>query len=97
MRRSSVTCGRAASTSPAGRATPGDDRPGAVYRVVLPGYFSTMRLPLLHGRDFATADKRQAPDVAVVSDTLVRRNFPDGDALGRRITFDDPTGAAPRG
>jgi putative ABC transport system permease protein len=34
-------------------------------------------------------------DVAVVSETLVRRNFPDGNAIGQRITFDDPTGAAP--
>ena len=74
---------------------PGDDRPGAVYRVVLPGYFSTMRLPILQGRDIAAADTRQSPDVAVVSETLVRRHFPNGDALGRRITFDDPTGPAP--
>ena len=55
---------------------PGDDRPGAVYRVVLPGYFSTLRLPILQGRDIAAADTRLSPDVAVVSDTLVRRNFP---------------------
>ena len=74
---------------------PGDDRPGAVYRVVLPGYFSTMRLPILQGRDIAAADTRQSPDVAVVSETLVRRHFPNADALGRRITFDDPTGPAP--
>ena len=31
----------------------GDDRPGAVYRVVLPGYFQTLRLPILRGRDVA--------------------------------------------
>ncbi len=75
---------------------PGDDRPGAVYRVVLPGYFSTMRLPIVHGRDVAADDTQQSPAVVVVSETLVRRNFPDGDALGQRITLDDPTAANPR-
>jgi len=73
-----------------------DDRPGAVYRVVLPGYFSALRLPILKGRDVTTADTRQSPDVVVVSDTLARRHFPEGDALGRRITLDDPNGDAPR-
>jgi predicted permease len=81
----------------AGRArATGEDRPGAVYRVVLPGYFSTLRLPILHGRDVTAADTRQSPDVVVVSETLVRRNFPTGDAVGQRITLDDPTGPAPR-
>ena len=73
-----------------------DDRPGAIYRVALPGYFSTLRLPMVQGRDFTPADTRAAPDVVVVSETLVRRNFPDGEAVGRRITFDDPNGASPR-
>ena len=73
-----------------------DDRPGAIYRVVMPGYFSTLRLPLHHGRDFTSADTRQSPFVAIVSDELARRNFPKGDALGQRITFDDPNGEAPQ-
>jgi predicted permease len=75
---------------------PREDRPGAVYRVVLPGYFATMRLPILQGRDVADADTRQSPGVVVVSETLARRHFPRGDALGQRITLDDATGAAPR-
>jgi predicted permease len=65
-----------------------DDRAGAVYRVVLPGYFATMRLPLVRGRDFTAADDRPAPAVAVVSEGLARRYFPDGDAIGRRVSFD---------
>jgi predicted permease len=73
-----------------------DDRPGAVYRVVLPGYFSTMRLPILHGRDVTDADTRLSPAVVIVSETLARRNFPAGDALGRRITLDDPIAADAR-
>jgi predicted permease len=81
----------------AGRArVPGDDRPGAVYRVVLPGYFSTLRLPLLRGRDVAESDTQQAPAVVVVSETLARRHFPTGEAVGQRITLDDPTEASAR-
>jgi putative ABC transport system permease protein len=81
----------------AGRTrAPGEDRPGAVYRVVLPGYFSTLRLPIVHGRDVSPADTHQAPDVVVVSETLVRRHFPAGDAVGQRITLDDPTAPSPR-
>ena len=74
----------------------GDDRPGAIYRVALPGYFPTLRLPIVQGRDFTPADTRQAPGVAVVSETLARRHFPHGDALGQRVTVDDPNGASPR-
>jgi predicted permease len=76
--------------------SPGDERPGAVYRVVLPGYFATMRLPLVHGRDVTPADTRSSPDVVVVSETLARRQFPNGDALGQRITLDDPAAADAR-
>jgi predicted permease len=81
----------------AGRTrVPGDDRAGAVYRVVLPGYFSTLRLPILHGRDVADSDTRLSPGVVVVSETLVRRHFPTSDAIGQRITLDDPTDAGAR-
>jgi predicted permease len=81
----------------AGRARgSGDDRPGAVYRVVLPHYFSTMRLPIVQGRDVTAGDTQRSPAVVVVSETLARRNFPDGDALGQRITLDDPAAANPQ-
>jgi predicted permease len=75
---------------------PGSDRPGAVYRVVLPGYFSTLRLPVLRGRDVATSDTARSPGVVVVSETLATRNFPTGDAIGQRITLDDPIDPAAR-
>ena len=43
---------------------------------MLPGYFATMRLPLVRGRDFTAADDRAAPGVVVVSESLARRYFP---------------------
>jgi predicted permease len=74
----------------------GDSRPGAVYRVVLPGYFSTLRLPVLRGRDVATSDTALSPGVVVVSETLAARNFPTGDAVGQHITLGDPADPAAR-
>jgi predicted permease len=52
---------------------------------VAPGYFRTLRLPLVLGRDFTTADRASAPPVAIVNETLARRLFPGGNALGRGL------------
>ncbi|MGA9813653.1 MAG: ABC transporter permease, partial [Terriglobales bacterium] len=63
---------------------------GATYRVVFPGYFRTMRIPMLRGRDVSDADNLRAPGVVVINDYLARRYWPGEDAIGKRITFDDP-------
>ncbi|HUG55374.1 MAG TPA: ABC transporter permease, partial [Vicinamibacteria bacterium] len=64
--------------------------PGATYRVVLPGYFRTMGLPILQGRDFTPRDVVEAPEVVIVNEHLARHYFPGGDAVGKRLTLDDP-------
>ena len=51
-----------------------------------PGYFRTMGIPLLKGRDFTDHDNMKSPPVIIVNETLVKRFFPDGDALGKHIT-----------
>jgi predicted permease len=48
-----------------------------------PEYFAVLRVPLLAGRDFTEADDAQAPRVAVINETLARRYWPDGSAVGR--------------
>ncbi|HTL54091.1 MAG TPA: ABC transporter permease [Candidatus Limnocylindrales bacterium] len=55
------------------------------------GYFKTMGIPLLAGRDFTTQDTPEAPKVAIVSERIVREYFPGGPgaALGRRVRLDD--------
>jgi predicted permease len=50
-------------------------------------YFTTMEIPLLRGRGFTAQDDHRAPYVAVVNQTFARRYFPNGDALGKRVTF----------
>jgi putative ABC transport system permease protein len=72
-----------------GRPTPAPgDSPIATYRVVLPGYFRAMQLPLIAGRDVAPSDNLDAAPVVVVSEGLARRYFPGEDPLGKRIAFD---------
>jgi predicted permease len=64
-------------------------------------YFEVMGVPILQGRGFTQAETfgRGAPPVAIVDDTLARRLWPGGDALGRRIRFapddGDKTGPQP--
>jgi len=54
---------------------------------VAPGYFATLGIPLITGRDFTNSDGPQAPKVAIVNEAMVRRFFPNGEALGRRFVF----------
>ncbi len=56
---------------------------------VTPGYFSTMRIPLLSGRDFDRDDRSAGPGVAIVNDALARRFFRGRPAVGRRIRMGD--------
>ena len=57
---------------------------------VSPGYFDTMGIPLLEGRDIGDGDREGRAAVAVVSQSFVRRFWPDGQAIGRRLRFPLP-------
>jgi putative ABC transport system permease protein len=50
-----------------------------------PGYFETLRTPLLQGRDFTFDDSRTAPGVVIVNQAFVREFFPSGNALGQHV------------
>ena len=56
------------------------------------GYFKTMGIPLLAGREFTAQDTATAPKVAIISERIVRDYFPGGpaEALGRRVRVSDP-------
>jgi hypothetical protein len=56
-----------------------------VYASVSDGYFETLRIPVLEGRTFDASDREGAPVAVVISDSLRRREWPDGGALGAAI------------
>jgi putative ABC transport system permease protein len=62
------------------------------YDSVTPGYFSTLQIPLRRGRFFTRADTAQSQQVVIVNESFVKRFFPGEDPLGRRVTFNDPSG-----
>jgi predicted permease len=59
--------------------------PSASYGVACPGFFQTLGIPLLAGRDFASADRPSAPMVMVINEALGAKYFPDVNPVGRRI------------
>ena len=59
----------------------------ASIRYVTPRYFETMAIPLKRGRDIADADNRGRQFVAVVSESFVKRYWPNEDPIGRHFTF----------
>lgn len=70
---------------------PPGQEPNANVRFASPGYFRTMGIPVLQGREFDTRDGRNGQPVAIVNETLAAREWPGESALGKRFTFDDPT------
>ena len=60
----------------------------ALGRVVLPGYFAAMRMPLISGRDVRETDTDGAPPIAVISESMARTIFPNENPIGRRFAAD---------
>jgi predicted permease len=58
-------------------------------RSVLPGYFETLKIPILAGRTLTDADRGEMASVAVISESMARRFWPGESALGARILFGD--------
>jgi putative ABC transport system permease protein len=64
---------------------PPGQRLAAVYRIVQPGYFGTIGLPLIGGRDFSDADGASAPPVAIINKAMADRRWPGESPVGRRL------------
>ena len=79
----------------------GTDDLRARFRFVSPGYFATLGIPLLEGRDFTEADSKDSELVTVVSKSVAQQLFPGQDALNRHIMWTDPlikvAGISPKG
>ena len=70
-----------------GRAEDPNSAHTSSLRLVTAGFFETMRVPLLTGRDFQDRDVQGAQRVAIVSQSFVDRHWPGQDALGRRVSM----------
>jgi predicted permease len=70
--------------------TPGED-PRAELRIISPGFFASLGVPILSGRDFNEGDgKKGSEPVVIVSETLAKRMFPNQDAVDRHVYWTDP-------
>jgi predicted permease len=66
-------------------ASPNAAQPFVVFASVSDDYFRTLRIPLRHGRTFDASDRAGAPPTVVISESMARRYWPAGEALGSRI------------
>ncbi len=70
----------------------GSEPAGASWVLTSPGYFNVLRIPVVKGRAFTDQDSGAAPRVVIINETLAKKFFPEGDALGSRITIGQGVG-----
>ena len=73
----------------------GEENPRARLRTVSPGFFAVLGVPLVAGRPFTEGDRTGAEPVVIVSHSLARRLFPNGEALNRKLWWTEPVFGKP--
>jgi predicted permease len=68
----------------------GEEDPRARFRTVSPGFFASLGVPIIAGRDFNAADNHDAEKVVIISKSLAQRMFPTQDAVNRNLMWTDP-------
>ena len=68
----------------------------AAYMPITPNYFSTVRIPVLQGRDFSASDTASAPLVVIISKAMAQRWWANENPIGQHITFDFVPDEQPR-
>jgi predicted permease len=68
----------------------GEEDPRARFRTVSPGFFASLGVPLIAGRDFTEADRRGSEPVVIISQSVAQRMFPTQEALNRHLNWTDP-------
>ena len=69
---------------------PGEEDPRGRFRTISPGFFASLGVPIVAGRDFNDADRRGAEPVVIVSQSVAQRMFPSGDAVNHHMRWTDP-------
>jgi predicted permease len=67
-----------------------EDDPRGQFRIVSPGFFAALGVPMIAGRDFNDLDRNDSEPVAIVSQTVAQRMFPNQEALNRHLIWTDP-------
>jgi predicted permease len=68
----------------------GQEDPRAQFRVISPGFFAALGVPIIAGRDFDERDNKNEEPVAIISQTLAQRMFPNQDPINRHVFWTDP-------
>jgi len=71
------------------------EQPSAIYRVAMPGYFRAAGMRLARGREFTERDTESTTRVALINQTMARRLWPSGDAIGKRFRISTVSGPTP--
>src|SRR5256886_16379045 len=69
--------------------------PDVIYRAIGPGYFSTMGIPLIRGRDFTDQDKSDSKNVVVISEKTAQHYWPGKEPIGKRLKPGATTSGVP--
>ena len=69
---------------------PGEEDPHAQFRVISPGFFAALGVPIIAGRDFNELDGQSNETVAIISEALAQRMFPNQDPINRHVYWTDP-------
>jgi len=74
---------------------PPGQRPDVIYRAIGPGYFGTMGIPMVRGRDFTDQDNGESKDVVIISEKTAQQFWPGQDPIGKRLKPGFSTSSAP--
>jgi putative ABC transport system permease protein len=72
------------------KLAPGEEAPRAQFRTITPGFFASLGVPLIAGRDFNDSDRKGSEMVVIISQSLAQRMFPSQDAVNHHMFWTDP-------
>jgi predicted permease len=75
-----------------GNPVPVNERPLGLTRSISPGYFRTLGIPLLSGRDFTEQDKLDPPFAVILSNSTAKKLFPNENPIGHQMLFGNDNG-----
>ena len=74
---------------------PPGQQPDVIYRAIGPGYFATMGIPVIRGRDFTDRDNGDSKDVVIISEKTAQQFWPGQDPIGKRLKPGFSTSSSP--